>query len=374
MRGRFGALGAAVIVLVCGPPRAGVTAVADALRDALSGVDVVEPAGLRPGNAPAVVVFVVSAAARLATSDCLVLDGVLDAVSADRVVGVVSKVDAHRAWRDTVVASRSRYPTLSWLGVTAAPQLGERRIGELVDAVRLRLSEPPKMLPGKLIGAQSLPPRGSPLRGRTQQARVQLGALVRRRSAELRGELTDAGAALTRDRRTDFPAIVQLRLERAAADVDDAVTEHLGALAAELALPDEPSPPSIDPPLPAGPAAASGALESRLTVLLGAGFGFGVAVTFGRFVADLLPDHAALGALPGLLVGAGLTGWMVSARRLLAERVAMQRWAASAVDAWRGAVDEAVALRIMAAERAWSTAARGSDRPAAPSESMYLRM
>ena len=121
LRGRFGALGAAVIVLVCGPPRAGVTAVTDALRDALSGSTSSNPPVCGPGNAPAVVVFVVSAAPA-GDPDCLVLDGVLDAVSADRVVGGV-QVDAHRAWRDTVVASRSRYPTLSWLGVTAAPQL-----------------------------------------------------------------------------------------------------------------------------------------------------------------------------------------------------------------------------------------------------------
>ncbi len=363
-----------MIVLVCGPPRAGVTAAADALRDALVDVDVVEPAGLRSGSTPAAVVFVISAAARLADSDCLLLDDVLGAVPADRVVGVVSKVDAHRAWRDTVAASGSRYPTLSWVGAAAAPNLGERRIGELVAAVRVRLSDPAKMLPGRTIGPQSAPPSVLPVRGRTQQARVQLGALIRRRSAELRGELTDAGGALTRHRRADFPGIVHLRLERAAADVDDAVTEHLAAIAAELGLPDEAGPPSIDPPLPAGPAAAPGTLESRLTVLLGAGFGFGVAVTFGRFVADLVPDHAAVGALPGLAVGAGLTGWVVSARRLLAERVVMQRWAATAVDAWRVAVEEAVALRIVAAERGWSTPHRGPARSAAPSESMYSSM
>lgn len=358
-------------VLVCGPPRAGVSAVAAAL--AAAGVDVVEPGALRTGVTPVVVVFVISAAGRPVASDFAVLDRVLGVWAADRVLGVVSKIDAHRRWRDAVAIGLARYPALPWSGVAAAPNLGEPRIGELLEAVRSRLELPREVLLDSTIGDMTQPGRQSrvvPLRSRTQQARVQLGALVRRRCADLRTELTDAGGVLTRRSRAAFPDVVRAGLERAAADIDDAVTEHLAVVAAELGLRDVPSPAPLEPPAPAPPAAMSGTLESRLAVLLGIGFGLGVAVTLGRFVADLMPGHAALGILPGLFVGAALTGWVVLVRRLLAERVAMQRWAASGVDGLRGAADEAVALRIVAAERHWGP----GPSPPASSESMYMPM
>ena len=109
-------------------------------------------------------------------------------------------------------------------------------------------------------------------------------------------------------------------------------------------------------------------------MLLGAGFGLGVALTLGRMVAELAPGYAAGAAIPGLLAGAALTAWVVAARRLLAERIAMQRWAAEAVDTLRGAADEIVALRIVTVERLWSTALPRSGPSGLPSESMRLRM
>lgn len=376
------------VVLVCGPPLAGVTAVVDALRDAPAdaGHPVVEPVDLRPGDAPVVVVFVVSAAAPPAASDCAILDDLLHAAAApaEQMIGVVSKIDVHRGWRGVIDANRNRYPALPWVGVAAAPVLGEPQLGRLVELLAARRSETRNALPNNIIrvppAAARMPPPSVDaglLRSRIQQARVQLGALTRRRCAAARAELADAAAALARPDRRVFPERVRARLAQAAAEVDDAVTEHLAVVAAELGLPDEVSAPAIEPPRPADPAAASGGLESRLMMLLGAGFGLGVSLTLGRLVAGLAPGHAVVAVLPGLCAGAALTVWVVAARRLLAERVAMQRWAADAVDALRGAADEAVALRIVTAERRWSTAMlSGSPAPprrGPPSESMYLR-
>lgn len=375
------------VVLVCGPPLAGVTAVADALRDGLAGIPalaadlVVESVDLRPGDVAAAVVFVVSAAARLAASDCAMLDDLLDATAAPsgRVIGVVSKIDVHRGWRGAVDASRDRYPALVWVGVAAAPALGEPRVGRLVELLGACLSEEQNVLPNNSIRVTTEAPRKSGaeravlLRGRTQQARVQLGALARRRCAAVRAELTAAAGALTRRDRRAFPDRVRARLEHAAAEVDDAVTDHLAVVAAELGLPDEVAPPAIDLPLPPDPAALTGGLESRLTMLLGTGFGLGVALTLGRTVAELAPGYAMGAAISGLCAGAALTAWVVAARRLLAERIAMQRWVAEAVDALRGAADEAVALRIVTVERLWSGAMPGSAAGDRRSESMYPR-
>lgn len=375
------------VVLVCGPPLAGVTAVADALRaglttDPADAYSVVEPVDLRPGDSPAMVVFVVSAAAPPAASDRAVLDDLLDAVAgpSEQVIGAVSKTDVHRGWRGVVDANRDRYPALAWVGVAAAPVLGEPRIGPLVELLSTRLSN---VLPDNGFQVARRPPEGARkqdieraalLRSRTQQARVQLGALARRRCAAVRADLTDAAATLTRRTRPGFTERVRARLEHAAGEVDDAVTEHLAVVAAELGLPDEVSPRSIELPRPADPAVASGGLESRLMMLLGAGFGLGVALTLGRMVAELAPGYAAGAAIPGLLAGAALTAWVVAARRLLAERIAMQRWAAEAVDTLRGAADEIVALRIVTVERLWSTALPRSGPSGLPSESMRLRM
>ena len=54
-------------------------------------------------------------------------------------------------------------------------------------------------------------------------------------------------------------------------------------------------------------------------------------------------------------VGVALTLWVVATRRLLNERAALDRWVGDAVGALRATVDQAVATRVMAAERDWTT-------------------
>ena len=89
----------------------------------------------------------VSAIAPLTESDCALVD--LAANYTDLVVGVVSKIDAHRNWREVLAADRAllaarapRYQQVPWVGAAAAPDLGEPRLDELVGLLRQRLADP----------------------------------------------------------------------------------------------------------------------------------------------------------------------------------------------------------------------------------------
>src|SRR6201999_1635889 len=101
---------------------------------------------LGPGEAPLAVVFVVSAAAHLTDSDSALLDAATE--HTDAVVGVVSKIDVHRGWRDIVAADRDalaahapRYHRVPWVGAAALPDLGDRDVDELVETVAHQLDE-----------------------------------------------------------------------------------------------------------------------------------------------------------------------------------------------------------------------------------------
>ena len=107
----------------------------------------VEADDLGPTDAPVAVVFVVSALALLTESDCALID--LAADYTDLIVGVVSKIDAHRNWRDVLAADRvllaaraPRYQHVQWVGAAAAPDLGEPMLDELVGLLRQRLADP----------------------------------------------------------------------------------------------------------------------------------------------------------------------------------------------------------------------------------------
>src|SRR6185437_9544457 len=63
------------VTLVTGPWMAGVSSVVSVLRERLPQHKFVESTDLGPGDAPTAVVFVVSAAAPLTESDCVLLDG-----------------------------------------------------------------------------------------------------------------------------------------------------------------------------------------------------------------------------------------------------------------------------------------------------------
>src|SRR4029077_20529587 len=92
------------VVLVAGPWMAGVTGVVTALRERLPQHKFVESTDLGPGDAPIAVLFVVSAAAPLTESDCVLLDAAAE--HTDVVIGVLSKIDVHHNWREVLTADR----------------------------------------------------------------------------------------------------------------------------------------------------------------------------------------------------------------------------------------------------------------------------
>ena len=87
--------------------------------------------------------------------------------------------------------------------------------------------------------------RAVAVRGRTQQARLQLSHFARNRCASLRTELSEDAAELTRRTAPDFPTHVRTRIGEVVTEVDDGVTEHLADIAATLDLPAE-APPACD--------------------------------------------------------------------------------------------------------------------------------
>ncbi|WP_396917484.1 hypothetical protein [Mycolicibacterium sp.] len=402
------------VVLVVGPWLAGATSVLAALRELMPGHTFIESTDLRAGEAPAAVVFVVSAAAPVTESDCALID--LAAAHTDLVVGVLSKIDAHRNWREVrdadaaILAERAtRYERMPWVGVAAAPDLGEPQLGELVDMLTERLGDPDVPRRNRLrawetrlesvIGRYEADGSGADrkarvtalrerrdettrarrlaktersiaLRSQLQQARVQLGYFARNRCNSVRTELQEDVAGIGRRRIAAFESYAAQRAADVVDEVDEGVTKHLGDVAAELGFTAPPSP--GPPPLPdiGRPALKSRTLESRLMVVLGIGFGLGVAVTVSRLLAGAAPKLAVAGLVVGAVVGLLLTVWVVSTRGLLHDRVVLDRWVVDATTTLRSTVEELVATRVLAAETALTSelAARDEAEGAAAAE------
>jgi hypothetical protein len=382
-------------VLVTGPWLAGVTGVVTALSGRLPEQSFIEATDLATGEAPTVVVFVVSAAAALTESDCALLDAA--AAETDAVIGVVSKIDVHQNWEQVVSGNREilashapRYRGVQWVGVAAAPEEGEPRIDDLVTAVSGHLADTELARRNRLrawgfrlqtaadrydrdadgVGRRarvealrderseilrqrrlSKSERTIALRSQTQQARVQLSYFARNRCASVRSELQEDASNLSRGKLPEFESEAGARLKEVIAEVDDGTTTHLAEVAQALGL-------DIDPPaaaplptvdLPA-PALKSRKLETRLLMLVGAGFGLGVALTLSRLLADLTPGLTVAGAVACAAIGLALTVWVVGMRGLLRDRSLLDRWAGESTAVVQAAVEQLVATRVLAAE------------------------
>jgi hypothetical protein len=384
------------VVLVTGPWLAGTTSLIAALRDRMPEHTFVESAGLGPADAPAAVVFVVSAITPLTESDCALVD--LAANYTDLIVGVVSKIDAHRNWRDVLAADRAllaghvaRYQHVQWVGAAAAPDLGEPRLDELVGVLRQRLADPDVKRRNRLrawesrlqtvIGRYQADGAGADrqarvtalrqnrddilrgrrlsksehtiaLRSQIQQARVQLIYFARNRGTSVRAELQEDASNLGRRRLGQFDGYVRMRADEVIDEVDDGITTHLGDMARALGLPAPPLPaPPTRPEVPA-PALKSRRLETQLMMILGAGFGLGVALVVTRLFAGLAPGLTIAGLVTGGLVGLLLTVWVVGIRGLLHDRAVLDRWVSEVTATLRYALDERVATRVLTAETA----------------------
>ncbi|OBA64368.1 hypothetical protein A5647_02445 [Mycobacterium sp. 1100029.7] len=411
------------VVLVTGPWLAGVTGVAVALREALPDHTFVESTDLRPGEAPKAVVFVVSAAAELTASDCALLGAAAE--HTDVVVGVVSKIDVHRAWpdvlrvnRDMLAAHAPRYARVPWVGAAAAPELGEPQLGELVDTVaaqlgvsdverrnRLRawesrLQNVAQRFDRDADGAgrrarvdalrderntalrerrQAKSERTITLRTQIQQAKVQLSHFALNRCSSVRSELQEDAARLSRRGMAGFEAHARARAAEVISEVAEGTTTQLDDVARELELPLELPPlhqlPTVDV---APPPLKSRRQETWLMLLLGVGFGVGVALTLSRLVAGvarrLSPALEIAGGVVCVAVGLAVTVLVVRLRALLHDRGLLDRWAADLTSSLRSVAEELVATRVLAAESQLSThlSTRDEDANAQVSEQVSV--
>lgn len=392
-------------VLVTGPWLAGTSSVAALLRERRPDVEFVEADDLGPGQVPVAVVFVASAAAPLTPSDCAVLD--MAAAHTDVVICALSKIDAHRNWREVLDADRAtlasfapRYAQVPWVAVAAAPDLGGPRDAELLAALDSALAEDAierrnrlrawefrlvgtarqydiavdgagreirmsalRAERAEVLGAARVArsERAVALRSQVQQARVQLSYFARNRCTSVRTELQEDAARVHRRGLPEFLAYTEQRLATVVNEVDAGITEHLTAMAAELGVPADRTAGGMATPLVARPTVGppplkSRGLETRLMVLVGAGFGLGIALTLSRLFADLAPGLTALGAVGCLLLGVAVAVWMVSTRALLHDRAVLDRWLGERTAGLRAALDQTVATRVLAAEMSMTSA------------------
>ena len=339
-------------IAVTGPALAGVSAVAAALSEALPDVGVVEWTA-RCRQRPDVVVFVVSAAAPMTESQAAILESVLAATGRVAVVAAVSKIDLHRAWADVLEVNRGMWAAgrvaIPWVGVAADPDLGERRIDDLVDAVRrcpvvcAARGAVPNRPPRRVGDRAEVILRRADL----AQARLRVNGRIRTGCAELRTELQRQAGRCTRRGLAHFGERALAAANLALAEWDEAITAEFDAILAGVGAGAGVDPTEPIPPIAARAPEGADPTEVRLTVLIGSVFGLGVALTAGRLAAGLAAGWTSAGAA---VVGLALALGVIHSRRLLSERAAMLRWVADVLTGARQMLEERAASRALAAE------------------------
>jgi hypothetical protein len=343
------------------------------------------------------VVFVASASAPLTESDCALLDAAT--AWTDAVVGAVSKIDAHRTWREVLRANRAalagrttRYADMPWLGVAAAPDIGAPDLDRLVEALRAVLAAPTLQrrnrlrawhshilelrCPAEPDGLAELSERRAALlsrrqldksqqsitlRAQTQQARLQLSSFTRNRCAAVRAELQRDAAATTGAAGRCSSAMSGTGWQRSPSRWT-APPPHAWPRPPGIFGCGRRRPTAAAAGRRAAPPLRSRRLETRLMALLGAGFGLGVALTLSRMLAGVVPGPVA--AAGCARAGVGLMLWVIAARGLLRDRAVLERWV-SEVTALRGTLEERVAARVLAAESVFGSALAERDVTAA---------
>jgi len=361
------------VIVVIGPALSGATSVADALRQRRGGYRVVESLGR--GERPAAVVFVVSAAAPMTQSQIALLD--VAAASTDAVVAAVAKIDVHRGWPQVLEENRAlaASPALSWVGVAADPHIGPSKLEPLLDALDVALASAQRaprnqLMPNDSHARARVDDRNRAAAARAQRAaaarqlrvaRVQLTGQVRATCASLRADLRRDATGLSRHGVDEFCPATRRRSARAVAELDATLSRLVDDL--DIA--------GIDIPWIDGALASCPALETylpefgharadRVTALLSIGFGLGMALTLGRLLADLAPAWTAAITAASLLTGIGLSGWVIRARGLAAERAALDRWVTEVTAGLRTAMEERVVMQMLAVETAMAAEATAS--------------
>ncbi len=386
------------MVLVAGPPSAGVTSIAGELQRRLPEWRFVETGDIDVGADPVAVVFVMSAVAPVTESDCALAD--LVTAKTDAVIAVVSKVDDHRDWRGVLAENRERlagrvprFGSVPWIGAAAAPRLGEPLVDDLIELLERELADPSLDQRNKLRAREfrvqsaisrleteardrrsrvaalldarqqllrhrrlSLSEGTAALRHQIQQARVELTYSARSRCATARTDLQKQVAAANPRRFDALEREVRRRCGDVIADVAEEVTVRTREMADALGLDGLPQSVPARPMTLEVPPLKSRRLETQLMTVLGAGFGLGVALLVSRLFAGMAPDAAVAGSAVGGVIGVAVTVWVVSSRGVLHDRAVLDRWVGEATSAVRAAVEEQVATGVLAAEAALTSA------------------
>jgi hypothetical protein len=90
-------------------------------------------------------------------------------------------------------------------------------------------------------------------------------------------------------------------------------------------------------------------------MILGAGFGLGVALVVTRLFAGLAPGMTVAGLVVGGTIGLVLTVWVVGIRGLLHDRGVLDRWVTDVINVLRSTLEERIATRLLVAEAALSS-------------------
>lgn len=396
-------------VLVIGPALSGTTSVADVLRRRFPGRRFVEE--LPPGECPTAVVFVVSATGPMVESDCRLLDSV--AAATDLVIGVVSKIDVHRCWRDVLETNRdSLLPHLGcrrrmrWVGVSAAPDIGAPDVEALTEMVRAGLADGGLARRNELRAAESwlmrlererqvamtalVSERDTALRARrlvraeqsivvrteVNRSRLHLLDFVRQRCSSVRSTLRSTLAAT---RRRDLVAFTRWAVATLA-DLGDEVGREadrhlgvsglgvtgpgvtgLGVTGVETTNPLAQSSMGVLPVADVPPPPRPSRQEVMLAVLLGGGFGVGLALTVWRVLVGLAPGWSAECGFACAAMGLTLAMWTVHARQSVIDRGVVDRWVGESTDRARVTLEGWVGRRMLEADAKWSAEAAERD-------------
>jgi hypothetical protein len=325
---------------------------------------------------------------------------------------VVSKIDVHRNWRDVVAANREklaghapRYDRVPWVGAAALPDLGEPDVDDLVKMVSEQLADSAlerrndlrawefqlqtavQEFDRDVEGAgrqarvdalrdarstalqqrrEAKTERTVTLRGQIQQARVQLSYFARNRCSSLRTELQEDAAGLARRNMPAFEADTRGRLDEVIAEVRDGTDTQLGDVAQVMGvsvdLPPLETLPTVDvKPPPLKPRRQ----ETWLMMLLGAGFGLGVALTLSRLLSGaasrLSPVLASAAAVACVVIGLVVTFIVINIRGLLRDRALLDRWAGDVTSSLQSVTEELVATRVLGAESVLTKAVMAQD-------------